>query len=328
MFGAICGDVLGAPYEVNPVKFKEFELLADNARFTDDTVCTVAIACAIVSGSMDFGRELKRWGRMFQVPYGNRFEEWMHGEYEINDSAGNGAVMRVSSIAWLAPTLEKALEWAARSVMNSHCHPESVRGAQAVVAAARLSLEGWERDEIKVLLEKVYGYDLTTPLSVQRPDAGFELLAEKTAPVAIRAFLEGEDFEDVLRLAISMGGDADTLAATAGGIAETYFEIPDDIRKHVVKRLHPELLAMTQMFYNNLSADTALLDLLAVRREDAEDLLKEQLHKWQIEVLPETSMTRKIDKWKKRVRRWWGEIRYPVRHHYLSVKYALKGAFK
>lgn len=328
MFGAICGDVLGAPYEVHQVKFKDFELLNDNARFTDDTVCTVAVASAIMNGKLDFSGELRKWGRRFEAGYGEQFERWLHSDHAINDSAGNGAVMRVSSIAWLAPTLEIALDWAAQSALNSHHHPESVRAAQAVVATARLSLEGFSKKKLLPLIEKVYGYDLSTPLDVQRPDAVFELLAEKTAPVAIRAFFEGKDFEDVLRLAISMGGDADTLAATAGGIAETIYVIPHEIRDHVMERLHPVLKEVVVKFQKNLASETALMELLAVRPSDAEALMMRQWDKWRIEALPSNSFARKYAKAKHRWSLRWNNAVNPVKYGWHNLVYDFKGKFR
>jgi ADP-ribosylglycohydrolase len=135
MLGAICGDVIGAPYEVTPVTYRDFILLADNGRITDDTVCTCAVAHAVLSGSMAFGDELKHWAKSFSVPYGERFEAWIHSEHDVNDSAGNGSVSRVSSIPWLAPDLRTALDWAARSAMTSHRHPDSVTAAMAVSAS-------------------------------------------------------------------------------------------------------------------------------------------------------------------------------------------------
>jgi ADP-ribosyl-[dinitrogen reductase] hydrolase len=240
MFGAFCGDVLGAPYEVHTVTFKGFILLADNSRFTDDTVCTIAVGRSIVDGQFDFGASLKRYGKYFQVPYGNLFEAWILGDAPLNNSAGNGSVSRVASIPWLADSLEQTLEWAAASAMTSHRHPDSVDAACAVTAAAWLAMEGWSKEVVRNVIEASIGYDLSTPLDHIRPDYGFRLLASETAPVAIRAVLEGQDFEDVIRLAISMGGDADTLAAAAGGIAEVYHPIPYEIQEHVFRRLPQE----------------------------------------------------------------------------------------
>ncbi|MCZ7861107.1 ADP-ribosylglycohydrolase family protein [Agrobacterium salinitolerans] len=241
MFGAFCGDVLGAPYEVYTVTFKDFILLADNSKFTDDTVCTTAIARSIVSGKLDFAESLKRWCRHYQVPYGNLFEAWILSDSPLNNSAGNGSVSRVASIPWLADSLVQTLDWAAASAMTSHRHPDAVDAACAVTAAAWLAMEGWPKDTVRAVIEASIGYDLTTPLDQIRPDYGFRLLASETAPVAIRAVLEGTDFEDVMRLAISMGGDADTIAAAAGGIAEVYHPIPNDIQEHVFRRIPEEM---------------------------------------------------------------------------------------
>ena len=248
MFGAFCGDVLGAPYEVTTVKFKDFILLADNSRCTDDTICTLGVTRCVLDGTFDFGPSLKRWCRQFGMPYGNRFEEWIHSGTAINDSAGNGVVSRVAGLPWLADSLRQTLDWAAASAMTSHRHPDSVDAACAVAAAAWLAMEGWPKARMKEVIEASVGYDLTTPLDVIRPDYSFLLLASETAPIAIRAVIEGRDFEDVLRLAISMGGDADTLAAAAGGIAEAYHPIPDEIARHVYRRLPDEIRELLRDF--------------------------------------------------------------------------------
>jgi ADP-ribosylglycohydrolase len=236
MFGAVCGDVLGAPYEVNPVTFRDFILLADNSRVTDDTVCTCAVAEAILDGTLDFAGHLRRHAKAVGVAYGPRFEQWVHSDVEWNDSAGNGAVSRVGAIPWLAPDLATAIGWAARSAMTSHRHPDAVAAAIAVSAAARLGLDGWPKDEAVALAAEIAGYNMSRSLDEIRPGYGFRLLASATAPVSLRAVLEAVDFKDAMRLAISMGGDADTLAAAAGGIAEVFHPVPRDIRDHVVSK--------------------------------------------------------------------------------------------
>jgi ADP-ribosylglycohydrolase len=249
MFGAICGDVLGAPYEVNTVTFKNFILLADNSKYTDDTVCTLAVARSILDGSFDFATSLRKWGRHFGAPYGNLFEAWIWSDVPTNNSAGNGSVSRISAIPWLADSLEQTLEWAAASAMTSHRHPDSVDAACAATAAAWLAIQGWPKARVREVIEAAVGYDLTTPLDEIRPSYGFRLLASETAPVGIMAVLEGTDFEDVMRLAISMGGDADTIAAVAGGIAEAYHPIPLEMQDHVFRRL-PEEVRETIVEFN------------------------------------------------------------------------------
>jgi ADP-ribosylglycohydrolase len=248
MIGALCGDVLGAPYEINTVTFKDFILLADNGRYTDDTVCSLAVADSVLSGRFDFGPSLKRWGKQFGVSYGNLFEAWINSSSEVNDSAGNGSVSRVSALAWLASDLEQALEWAAASAVTSHRHPHSVDAACAMAAAAWLALEGWSKEYMARAIEEAIGYDLTTSLDTIRPGYGFRFLAADTAPVALRAVIEGMDFEDVMRLSISMGGDADTIAAAAGGVAEVYHPVPEDMLEHVMLRIPEEAIEILGVF--------------------------------------------------------------------------------
>lgn len=299
MFGAICGDVLGAPYEIYPVKFKDFILRADNSRYTDDTVCTFAVAQAILDGSLAFGPSLKKWGRSVNVAYGERFEGWIHSDLEISDSAGNGSASRVSSIAWLAPGLEEAADWAAASAMTSHCHPDSIAAAMATVSAAKLGCAGWDKQAVKELIESVFSYDLTTSLDDIRPDYGFRLLARETAPIALRAVIEGSDFEEVLRLAISMGGDADTLAAIAGGVAEAFHPIPPEIAGHVMQRLPGRAKSLLKDF-DERRADIARIGSAPVSHAEASRILAGRLRTWQNKAFPQAKLKDRVGQWLKK----------------------------
>jgi len=302
MFGAICGDVIGAPYEVSPVTYKDFILLADNGRLTDDTVCTCAVATAILDGSLDFARRLKHWAKAANVPFGERFQDWVHSEHEVNDSAGNGCVSRVSAIPWLAPDLRTALDWAAMSAMTSHRHPDSVKAAMATVAAARLGLEGFGKTEAMAAVSRAFGYRLDVPLDEIRPGYGFRLLAVETAPVALRTVIEGQDFEEVMRLAISMGGDADTLAAAAGGVAEVFHPIPEEIRAHVWERLPGTVRELVLDMEERKDRLLRMGSVTLTPRGEVDTILKDAHEHWQGQVRrppPSAGWRMKLDHWLK-----------------------------
>lgn len=254
MLGAVAGDVLGRPYEIHGVKHRDFTLLSDAAGPTDDTFMTCAVASAILR-RRPYADEMKAWYAATQgkVPYGNRFEDWATSDFE-GDSRGNGCAMRVSAIAWLAPDLETALEWAADATRPSHNHPESIAAAQATVAVTRLGIEGLDRRTALAIAQKVYGYDLATPLDAYREAYTFETTAAATVTPSLRAVLEGTSYEDVLRRAISMGGDADTMAAIAGGAAEPWLPVPDQIREFVWERLPGAVREVISAFEANKAA--------------------------------------------------------------------------
>lgn len=237
VLGAICGDVTGSTYEVFPVKTKRFTLLNDGSCVTDDSVCTAAVASAILR-DRSFERELRAWaGASSSDNFGPDFLRWAALAEGVGNSAGNGAVMRVSAIPWLADGLSEALDLGARSAIPSHDHPDAVRAALAAVAAGRLALEGWEPDRVATVVGAAFGHDLTTPLGDYRASYRFDVLAEGTVGPSLRAAIEATSFEDALRNAISMGGDADTMAAIAGGVAEAWHPVPPEIRAFVEARL-------------------------------------------------------------------------------------------
>ncbi len=237
VLGALCGDVVGSTYETFPVKTKRFELLNESACVTDDSVCTAAVASAILRGR-PFERELRAWaGASSSDNFGADFLRWAAMDEGVGNSAGNGAVMRVSPISWLAAGLAEALDLGARSAATSHDHPDAIRAALAAVAAGRLALEGWEPDRVASVVGEAFGHDLVTPLDAYRAGYRFDVLADGTVGPSLRAAIEATSFEDALRNAISMGGDADTMAAIAGGVAEAWHPVPPEIRGFVEARL-------------------------------------------------------------------------------------------
>ena len=249
MLGAIAGDVIGSVYEHAPVKHKDFRLLHHECTFTDDTVLTVAVADALLTGA-SFADALQRWARRFpNRGYGIRFARWfMAAEPEPYNSFGNGAAMRVSPVGWWYGDADTVLAEARRTAVCSHDHPEGIRGAQAVALAVYLARQGWSQAAIQERVTAVSGYDLATPLAAIRPDYGFEVSCQGSVPQALRAFLEAEDSEDAIRNAISLGGDADTQAAIAGSVAEAAWGLSPALETAVRERLPDVMLAVIDRF--------------------------------------------------------------------------------
>lgn len=241
--GAICGDIIGSLYEWHRTKDYNFKLCTKFSRFTDDTVCSIAVADALIS-DMDFTRSLQEWCQKFpNAGYGGKFRRWIvmdnptpYGSY------GNGSAMRVSSAGVLATSLEECLYLAQKSANVTHNHPEGIKGAQAVALAIYLSLEGKNKDFIKRELESRFEYDLSRNYDVIQKDYGFQVSCQKSVPEAIIAFLISEDYESAVRRAVAYGGDADTQAAIAGSIAAAYYgEIPDTIISECIAKLPDEM---------------------------------------------------------------------------------------
>jgi len=249
MLGAIIGDIVGSPYEHtrNNIKTTQFPLFSEYSRFTDDTVMTCAVAEALMQSygdSMDNIREklirsMQTLGREYpNAGYGGRFIHWIfEDDPQPYNSYGNGSAMRVSPIGWLYSTMDETLDMAALTAEVTHNHPEGIKGAQAVAAAIYLARCGVDKDGIKTYISKTFDYDLETPLDTIRPTYRMDVSCQGSVPQAIRAFIEGNDYENVIRLAVSIGGDSDTIAATAGSIAEAFYGIPTEIEQAVTKNL-------------------------------------------------------------------------------------------
>lgn len=250
MIGAIAGDVIGSVHEFVATKTKDFPLIDPGCFFTDDTVLTVALAEALLD-ELDYAVALKRYYRRYpDAGYGLAFHNWaLSDSWEPYNSWGNGSAMRVSPAAHAAKSLDETLTLAAASAAVTHNHPEGVRGAQATAAAIFLARTGHEKNDVKRFVEASFGYDLGQTLDDIRPTYIFNESCQETVPQAIIAFLEAKDFEDAIRNAISLGGDADTLACITGSIAEPYFGgVPPDIRESVLLRLDDDLLDIVIRF--------------------------------------------------------------------------------
>ena len=265
MYGAILGDMIGAPYEFGRGnKTTKFPLLNAMSQFTDDTVMTIAVAEALLN-AREAGAEvwsdddamrtlltasLRKWGRRYpDAGYGLKFGRWLEqpgaGPY---NSYGNGSAMRVSAAGWLASDLVEARRLARLSAEVTHNHPEGIKGAESVASVIWLARGGASKEELREMMARDFGYDLTRTCDEIRPNYRHVESCQETVPEAITCFLEGEDFESVVRLAVSLGGDADTLACIAGSMAEAWCGVPDELQAECRARLDEELLAVVDRF--------------------------------------------------------------------------------
>lgn len=279
MYGAILGDIIGSPYEFDRGnKTKDFPFFDRGATFTDDSVMTIAVAEALMEAA---GRReeadsqeaaddqdqnavpadgshvkdliidsMHKWGRRYpDAGYGRRFSSWLaNRDREPYNSWGNGSAMRVSAAGWMFGDLETTRRVAGWTAGVTHDHPEGIKGAEATAAAIFLARTGSSKDEIKDYIVNEFGYDLSRTCDEIRPDYCHVESCRKTVPEAITAFLEGNDFEDVIRTAVSLGGDCDTLTCIAGSIAEAFYGVPDELRSACRDRLPDDMRTVLEAF--------------------------------------------------------------------------------
>ena len=253
MYGAILGDIIGSPYEFDRGnKSKDFPLFSPNSTFTDDSVMTLAVADAFLSiapntDDADIRRRLIQsmqfYGQTFpHAGYGGMFRRWLKDPNpQPYGSYGNGSAMRVSSAAWLFDDLETVRHMARLSAEVTHNHPEGIKGAEATASAIFLARTGNTKSEIKAYIGENFHYDLSRSCDEIRPTYRHVESCQETVPEAITAFLEGESFEDVIRTAVSLGGDCDTLTCIAGSIAEGFYGVPEELKQQCRERLPEDL---------------------------------------------------------------------------------------
>ena len=260
MIGAIIGDIVGSRFEFRNRLSKEFDFMpSDKCKFTDDTVMTCAVAQAILDCNGNYDDlsdkaiyELRAIGQKYpNCGYGQKFVQWMFSENpKPYNSMGNGAAMRISPVGFVASSLAEVKELSNKVTNISHNHPEGIKGAEATAVAIFLAREGKTKDEIKAYIEADY-YPLNNNIDQIRAENYYNELCDPCVPQAISCFLEGNDFEDTIRNCISIGGDSDTIAAIAGGIAEAYFGIPEEIIKQAESFLDDKLLSIYREFQKN-----------------------------------------------------------------------------
>ena len=260
MIGAILGDMIGAPYEFDRGdKTKDFPLFISDSVFTDDSVMTIAVAEALMDSMGKSDEQVKaalvssmqKWGRRYpHAGYGGMFARWLRAKNpKPYGSFGNGSAMRVSSAGWLYDSLEDTRKNARLSPEVTHNHPEGIKGAEAVASAIWLVRQGKTKEEVRGYIVDEFGYDLSRTCDEIRPDYHFIVTCQGTVPEAITAFLEGKDFEDVIRTAVSLGGDCDTLTCIAGSMAEAFYEVPKYMKKECLKRLPEDMKEVLERFH-------------------------------------------------------------------------------
>ena len=224
MLGAMIGDIIGSVYEWHNTKTTDFPFFSQQSFFTDDTVLTAATAQAIIKG-MDYAAAYQDFARRYPGRgYGGNFNRWILAENpQPYNSWGNGSAMRISPVGFAFNSVETVLAEAKRSAEVTHSHPEGIKGAQSTALAIFMGRQGASKAEIREEITDRFGYDLDRTLDDIRPGYTFDVSCQGSVPEAIIAFLESSGFEDAVRKAISLGGDSDTIACIAGGIAEAFY---------------------------------------------------------------------------------------------------------
>ncbi|MCD6576687.1 MAG: ADP-ribosylglycohydrolase family protein [Anaerolineaceae bacterium] len=251
MLGAIAGDIIGSPYEFVPYKNTDFPLFCAHSKFTDDTVLTIAVADALLH-NLDLIDTLKEYSRKYpDAGYGGSFKRWVFSDSrDPYNSWGNGSAMRTSPIGFFYNKEIDVLKAAKTYAQVTHNHPEGIRGAQATSLCIFLARHRISKSDIRKEISKWFNYDLSKTINEIRPNYYFDVSCQGSVPQSIIAFLESDDYEDAIRKAVSLGGDADTMACIAGGIAEAFYgPIPENIALEINQRLPDEFLKIIDEFY-------------------------------------------------------------------------------
>jgi len=259
MIGSIIGDIVGSVYEFTPnnIKTKQFEFFNPNGSYTDDSILTFATADWLLHGG-EVAHYYSKYGEKYPWPmggYGGEFKLWLvrsirQQDYRPYNSCGNGSAMRVGPVGWAFDTIEEILAKAKESAECTHNHPEGIKGAQATALAIMMARHGCDKNEIRSEIEKRFEYDLQFTCEQIRPTYTWGGTCQDSVPQAIVAFLDGEDFEDSIRNAISIGGDSDTIGCITGSIAEAYFWVTADLRNSAMNYLPEEFQSIISEFEN------------------------------------------------------------------------------
>ena len=266
MYGAILGDIIGSRFEFDRGGWtKEFKLFTGESTWTDDTAMTVAVAEALIEAGKDADMQtlekavrtsLRKWGHMYPYAgYGGRFYDWLHSENdEPYYSYGNGSAMRVSAAGLLYDSLERTRE-AARATANvTHNHPEGIKGAECTAAVMYLARTGMPKEEIRDYVINEFGYNLSESVDELRARHGHYESCMDSLPKALTSFFEGTGFEDIIRNAVSLGGDTDTLAAIAGAMAEACYGVPAELKEECRDRIPEDMREVLDKFYEKAAA--------------------------------------------------------------------------
>lgn len=271
LYGAILGDIIGSRFEFDRGgKTKEFKLFEMDSQFTDDTVMSVAVADGLIRSGYNADEKtikknlidaMKFWGRHYPYAgYGSSFRMWLKEEDpKPYGSWGNGSAMRVSPVGYLYDTLERTLEVAKWSAEISHNHPEGIKGAQCTAGVIFMARIGRGKTEIRQFVKDMFGYNIDTTVDELRKKHRHDESCMDSLPKALVAFFEGEDYEDTVRNAVSLGGDTDTIAAIAGSMAEAYWGVPEDLRLECRKRVNRYIKEVLDSFEKLMSQDKLLM---------------------------------------------------------------------
>jgi ADP-ribosylglycohydrolase len=250
VLGAVIGDIIGSAYEFRNYKGTDFDLFGLRTKFTDDSVLTWATMDVILHKG-NYARTYKSYGLKYpDKGYGGMFLEWLYGEgYDPFNSYGNGSAMRVSPVGWAYDRLDIVMKEAKRSAEVTHNHTEGIKGAQATASAVYMARTGSSKQDIRDFIEAMFGYDLSRSIDEIHPYYSFDESCHGSVPEAMTAFLESRDYESAVRLAVSIGGDSDTIACIAGGIAEAFYkEIPDWIVDNALRLIPPDIIKLIDEF--------------------------------------------------------------------------------
>jgi len=250
IIGAVIGDVIGSVFEWNNIKTTDFNLFNPKCDFTDDTVLTIAVTDCILD-KKDLAKTIWEYGRKYRGRgYGGSFRNWLQEDnLKPYGSYGNGSAMRASAVGFAFDDLETVLQFAKQTAEVTHNHPEGIKGAQATATAIFLARQGKSKQEIRDYITSTFNYNLDFTLNEIRPTYNFDVTCQGSVPQAIVAFLESSDFENAIRLAISIGGDSDTIACITGGIASAYYKhISTEILDFVVDKLPNKYIEIMNKF--------------------------------------------------------------------------------
>ncbi|MBF0428021.1 MAG: ADP-ribosylglycohydrolase family protein [Magnetococcales bacterium] len=251
MYGAMIGDIIGSIYEFDNLKKKQFPLFGEGVFFTDDALCTVAVADALLTFHNP-AECLRYWGAKYpDLGYGVKFRLWLQSsDMRPYNSWGNGAAMRVSPAGFLSSDVKHAMFLAEAVTVVTHNHPEGVKGAKATASAIRMAFDGYDPSSIRARITADFAYDLSQTVDEIRSWYEYNESCQGTVPQALTCALEATDYEDAIRNAISIGGDSDTVACIAGGLAEALFGLPQDILDKGKSYLPEEMILVIEQMYS------------------------------------------------------------------------------
>ena len=253
MIGTIIGDIAGSNYEFDNTSDYNFKMFGEGSDFTDDTICTIAVADAILN-DMDYQTAMRKWCRKYPHPkgeYGRYFLNWVvRPDPAPYNSFGNGSAMRVAPVAWLFDSEEKVRIEAEKSAEITHNHPEGIKGAIAIAVAIFRMRTAKEKSSVifEIVAKEFYGEDAFSKL----PTKGFfDVTCQGCVPLSLYLASHASDFEDAIRLAVAYGGDSDTVGAIVGSLAEAQYPVPADMKRAALSYLPPEMRDVYDDFENN-----------------------------------------------------------------------------